>query len=61
MKGLTTQLHDLMADQKAMMDGTMRTEMGTMQKSLSEMLGNMDRMLKSMEKMQQSVPASGKP
>ncbi|MBW7934631.1 MAG: hypothetical protein H3C62_13705, partial [Gemmatimonadaceae bacterium] len=27
MKGLTTQLHHLMADQKAMMDGTMHTEM----------------------------------
>jgi hypothetical protein len=61
MKGLTSQMHDLMMNDKLMASGTMHSEMGTMQKSLTEMLGNMDRMLKSMEKMQQSVPTPPKP
>ncbi len=60
-KGLTTQMHSLMQDQKAMADGTMHRELGTMQKSLSGMLDNMERMAKSMEKMQQTVPAPARP
>lgn len=61
MRGLTSQMHDLMMDEKLMASGMMRGEMGTMQKSLTDMMGNMDRMLKSMEKMQQGVPTPPKP
>jgi len=60
-KGLTTQMHELMANEKAMGDATMHRELGTMQKSLSGMLDNMERMTKSMEKMQQTVPAPARP